>query len=162
LGQCRRDRHDGGWLGGAIAWHFAAMWLLVANGLGYLAYGILSGHLRRSLLPLSPAAVWRDLGLALRGRLEHRLGTYNAVQRLLYLGVIAAGILAVLSGLALWKPVQLQVLTGLFGGYEADRRVHFAAMAAITGFVVVHVVMVALVPSTLPPMVTGRAPRARP
>lgn len=147
----------GGWLGGALAWHFAAMWLLAGNGLAYVAYGIASGHFRRAFLPLSPAAVRRDLVSALSFSLPHRLGSYNAVQRLLYILVLLAGALAVASGLALWKPVQLQALTQLMGGYEAARRVHFAAMAGIVGFVAVHLALVILVPRTLPPMITGRA-----
>ena len=147
----------GGWLGGAIAWHLAAMWLLVANGLVYVAYGLIGGHFRRSFLPLSPTVVWADLRAALTFRLPHRLGHYNAVQRLLYVAVLLLGLLAVSSGLALWKPVQLHPLSLLFGGYEVTRRVHFVAMAGIVGFVVVHLLLVLLVPRTLPPMITGRA-----
>jgi len=147
----------GGWLGGAIAWHLAAMWLLVANGLLYVAYGLIGGHFRRSFLPISPGGVWRDLRAALTFRLGHRLGHYNAVQRLLYVAVLLCGLLAVLSGLALWKPVQLHPLSLLFGGYEVTRRVHFVAMAGIVGFVLVHLALVLLVPKTLVPMITGRA-----
>ena len=147
----------GGWLGGAIAWHLAAMWLLVANGLVYVAYGLIGGHFRRSFLPLSVSAVWADFKAALTFRLPHRLGHYNAVQRLLYVAVLLLGLLAVSSGLALWKPVQLHPLSLLFGGYEVTRRVHFVAMAGIVGFVVVHLLLVLLVPRTLPPMITGTA-----
>ena len=147
----------GGWLGGAIAWHFAVMWLLVANGLLYLVWGLVSGHFRRALLPLSAAAVRDDLRLAVGLRLPHRLGRYNAVQRLLYWAVLGCGVLVVASGLAIWKPVQLQELTALLGGYEAARYVHFAAMAGIVGFTLVHLLLVAIVPRTLPPMITGRA-----
>jgi thiosulfate reductase cytochrome b subunit len=147
----------GGWLGGAIAWHLAAMWLLVGNGLVYLAYGLISAHFRRSLLPVSPGAVGRDLVAALRLRLAHRSGEYNAVQRLMYLGVILAGLLAVASGLMLWKPVQFDAVLYPLGGYEVMRRVHFVAMAGIVGFVVVHLALVVMVPRTLPAMITGRA-----
>jgi thiosulfate reductase cytochrome b subunit len=147
----------GGWLGGAIAWHLAAMWLLVTNGLLYLGYGLAGGHFRRHFLPLSPASVWRDLRAALTFTLDHRLGHYNAVQRLLYVLVLLAGVLAVASGLALWKPVQLHPLSLLFGGYEITRRVHFVAMSGIVGFVMVHLALVLLVPRTLPPMITGTA-----
>ena len=148
----------GGWLGGAIAWHLAAMWLLVANGLLYATYGLIGGHFRRSFLPLSPVAVWQDTKAALRFKLGHRLGHYNAVQRLLYVAVLLAGVLAVASGLALWKPVQLNFLSNLFGGYEITRRVHFIAMSGIVGFVVVHLALVLLVPRTLPPIITGKLP----
>jgi thiosulfate reductase cytochrome b subunit len=147
----------GGWLGGAIAWHLAMLWVLVANAVIYVAYGVLSGRFGRMLLPLTPGLVWRDLVSALSLRLSHPAGTYNAVQRLAYVGVLMLGAVAVLSGLALWKPVQLQTLAGLLGGYEVARRIHFLAMAGIVGFVVLHLMLVALVPRTLVSMLTGRA-----
>lgn len=147
----------GGWLGGSIAWHLAAMWLLVGNGLVYLAYGLARGHFRRDFLPLTPRGVWTDLRAALAFHLPHDVGRYNAVQRLLYVVVLLLGALAVASGLSLWKPVQLQELAALLGGYEVARRIHFLAMSGIVGFVVVHLALVALVPRTLPPMITGRA-----
>lgn len=147
----------GGWLGGAIAWHLAAMWLLIASSLAYAAYGILSRHFARSLLPIRPAAVLHDLRAALAFRLAHTVGRYNAVQRLFYVVVLLLLALAVLSGLSLWKPVQFQGMAGLMGGYEAARRVHFVAMAGIVGFLIVHLALVAVVPSTLWAMVTGRA-----
>ena len=145
----------GGWLAGAIAWHFAAMWVLVINLLVYLVYGVVSGHFRRDLMPITPAGVWRDLKAALAFRLPHALGRYNAVQKLLYAGVILLIVVAVLSGLAIWKPVQLQELTWLMGGFEAARVVHFLAMAGIVGFFIVHILLVAIVPKTLPAMITG-------
>ncbi|MGF6918926.1 cytochrome b/b6 domain-containing protein [Paraburkholderia sp. 40] len=150
----------GGWLGGSIAWHFAAMWLLCANGLLYLAYGVASGHLRRKLLPVRARELARDAALALRLRLPHETGRYNAVQRALYLLVLLLGVLLVASGLSIWKPVQLSWLTALFGGFDFARRVHFVAMAGVVGFVVVHLLLVLLVPRTLPPMFTGRARRS--
>jgi thiosulfate reductase cytochrome b subunit len=146
----------GGWLAGALLWHFAAMWLLVVNGIVYVALGIATGRFRRKLLPIRPREVVGDLKSALQGRLAHDdLSVYNAVQRLLYLGVLLAGIVIVLSGLSIWKPVQMQELTALFGGYDAARYVHFFAMASIVGFVVVHVVMALLVPKSLRAMVRG-------
>ena len=147
----------GGWLGGAIAWHLAAMWLLAASGLVYLAYGIAGRHFMRSFLPIRPRDVWRDLKEALAFRLVHKLGAYNAVQRLFYIVVLLLAVLAVLSGLGLWKPVQFQTMVGLVGGYEVVRRIHFVAMAGIVGFLVVHLALVAIVPSTLWAMITGRA-----
>ncbi len=147
----------GGWLAGALLWHFAAMWLLVVNGLIYLALGFASGRFRRKLWPIRPADVLADGKAALTLSLAHNNpGVYNAVQRLLYVGVIAAGVLIVLSGLAIWKPVQLQELTALFGGYEASRYVHFFAMAAIVGFLLIHIVLAILVPRSLRAIVTGR------
>lgn len=147
----------GGWLGGALQWHFAAMWLLMANGIAYLAYGVLSGRIRTRFFPISPAEVVRDLRDALKGKLAHDdLANYNGVQKLFYVGVIAALIAVVLSGLAIWKPVQLWWLTMLFGGFQGARLVHFLAMAAIVGFLLVHVVMALLVPKTIRAMVFGR------
>src|SRR5262249_7300047 len=110
----------GGWLAGALLWHFAAMWLFVVNGLVYVALGVLTGRFRRKLLPIRPGEVVADVRAALTGQLAHDdLAVYNAVQKLLYLGVIIAGVVIVLSGLAIWKPVQLQELTALLGGYDA-------------------------------------------
>jgi thiosulfate reductase cytochrome b subunit len=147
----------GGWLAGALLWHFAAMWLLVVNGLVYLTLGIVTGRFRRKLLPIRPRQVAADLAAALTLRLSHDdVSVYNAVQKLLYVGVILAGIVIVLSGLALWKPVQLQELTALFGGYEAARYVHFFAMAAIVAFLIVHVALAILVPKSLRAMTIGR------
>src|SRR5687767_2951447 len=129
----------GGWLAGALQWHFAAMWLLAVNGLIYLAYGIFSGHLWRKLTPLSPAAVFRDLGAALRGKLAHDdLTVYNAAQRAAYFGVIVLLLLLVVSGLVLWKPVQFYSIGVLMGDYEGARYVHFFAMAALVLFVIAH------------------------
>ena len=147
----------GSWLGGAIAWHLAGMWLLVGNALAYFGYGLFGRHFMRSFLPLTPALFWRDLKEALTLRLKHRLGDYNAVQRAAYIVALVLGVLAVLSGLSLWKPVQLQWLASLLGGYEVARRVHFAAMAGLVAFIVLHLALVALVPRTLMAMITGRA-----
>src|SRR5260370_6095308 len=150
----------GGWLAGALQWHFAAMWLLVLNGLVYVCYGIISGHFRRKLLPLSPRAVLRDVRDALRGRLAHDdLSVYNAAQRAAYLALIVALIVMVLSGLAIWKPVQLYWLAMLMGDYEGARVVHFFAMAAGVPIVIVPVIMGILVPRTFPTMFTGRMRR---
>lgn len=147
----------GGWLGGAIQWHFAAMWVLVINGLIYLTLGLMTGRFRRKLLPITPSAVLADVKAALTFKLAHDdLSHYNAVQKLLYSGVILSGIIVVLSGLAIWKPVQFQELTMLFGGYDFARYVHFFAMAAIVGFLVVHVALALLVPKSLRAMIVGK------
>ena len=147
----------GGWLAGALLWHFAAMWLFVVNGLVYVVLGILTGRFRRKLLPIRPGDVVADMRAAFKGQLSHDdLAVYNAVQKLLYLGVIVAGVIVVLSGLAIWKPVQLQELTALLGGYEAARYVHFFAMAAIVGFLLIHIVMAFVVPKSLRAMIIGR------
>ena len=147
----------GGWLGGAIQWHFAAMWLLLANGIVYLALNLITGRMRAKFWPLSPRAVLADLAAALRGRLSHAdLSRYNAVQRAAYLFVILDTVVLVLSGLVLWKSVQFPLLRELLGGYEAARRVHFIGMAALGAFVAVHLAMVLLVPRSLLTMIRGR------
>jgi len=151
------DLTIGGWLGGALQVHFAAMWLLVINALIYIVYGIVSGHFRRNFLPLSPRAFWRDFNLALDGKLDHHIGTYNAVQRVAYVGVILAIIGVVVSGIAVWKPVQFQTLAALMGGYEGARVVHFLMMVAIVAFILLHLALVVAVPKTLWPMLWGRA-----
>jgi thiosulfate reductase cytochrome b subunit len=147
----------GQWLAGALLWHFAAMWLLAINGIVYITLGIVTGRFRRKLLPIRPRDVVNDLRAALRGKLAHDdLSVYNAVQRLLYLGVIVAGIVIVLSGLSIWKPVQLKYLTAFFGGYDFARYVHFFAMASIVGFLTVHVALALIVPKSLRAMIFGR------
>jgi thiosulfate reductase cytochrome b subunit len=147
----------GGWLGGALQWHFAAMWLLMVNGLIYLTLGLVTGRFRKKLLPISASGVVGDAKAALTGQLSHAdLTVYNQVQKLLYAGIIVVGIVIVLSGLAIWKPVQLQWLTALFGGYDVARYVHFFCMAAIVGFLVIHVALALLVPKSLRAMIIGR------
>jgi thiosulfate reductase cytochrome b subunit len=147
----------GGWLAGGLAWHFAAMWLLVVNGLVYVTLGLATGRFRAKLFPIRPREVLRDLAAALRGRLSHEdLAAYNAVQRLLYLGVICAGVVIVLSGVSIWKPVQFQDLAALFGGYERARYVHFFAMSTIVAFLALHIVLALIFPRSLRAMIIGR------
>ena len=146
----------GGWLGGALQWHFAAMWLLAANGLVYLMLNIASGRLFSKFFPLSVPAIMRDALAALRGQLSHAdPRQYNNVQRFAYLFVMLDIVLLVLSGLVLWKSVQFGFLRDLLGGYEFSRRIHFFAMAALVVFIAVHLVMVALVPRTLLTMLSS-------
>jgi thiosulfate reductase cytochrome b subunit len=147
----------GGWLGGALLWHFAAMWLLMLNGLAYLITGLATGRFRKKLLPITPSGVILDVRAALTFNLAHDdLSKYNYVQKLLYAGIIAVGIVIVLSGLSIWKPVQLQWLTALFGGYDVARYVHFICMSAIVLFLIVHVLLALLVPKSLRAMIIGR------
>ena len=152
-----RELALGGWLGGALQWHFAGMWLLGLNGLVYLALNVFSGRFARKFFPLRPSVIWSDLLAALRGRLSHADPRhYNGLQRVAYLGVILDLVLLVLSGLVLWKSVQFPLLRDLMGGYEVTRRIHFVAMATLVAFVAGHLLMVALVPRTLIAMVRGR------
>ncbi len=155
-----RFSHDitlGGWLGGALLWHFAAMWLLMINGLAYLITGVVSGRFRKKLLPITPSGVLHDVRAALTFKLGHDdLSVYNYVQRTLYAGIIVVGVLIVLSGLSMWKPVQLHWLVTLFGDYPTARYVHFFCMAAICAFLVIHVLLALLVPKSLRAMIIGR------
>ncbi len=147
----------GGWLGGALQWHFAAMWLLAINGIVYLLLNLLTGRARRKFFPLRPAEILHDFLQALKGKLQHAsLDHYNAVQKLAYLSVILDLILIVVSGLAVWKSVQLPLLRELMGGFDNARIVHFFAMTFLVLFIAVHIVMVALVPRTLLAMLRGR------
>lgn len=146
----------GGWLGGALQWHFAAMWLLFFNGVFYLTMGVATGRFTRKFLPLSASGVARDLRDALRGRLSHDdLSVYNALQRAAYVAAIADLALLVLSGLVIWKSVQFPLLREWLGGYDRARVVHFWAMAFLVAFFVVHVAMAALVPRSLLAMLRG-------
>src|ERR1700744_2085767 len=147
----------GGWLGAALLWPFAAMWLLMVNGLIYLVTGFATGRFRKKLLPITPGGVLSDIKAALTFKLAHDdLSKYNYVQKLLYAGIIVVGVVIVLSGLSIWKPVQLQWLTAVFGGYDTARYVHFFCMSLIVAFLVVHVALALLVPKSLRAMIIGR------
>lgn len=144
-------------LADGLKWHFAAMWVLALNGIVYLTYGIASGRFRRKLFPIRARELVRDIRAALNFQLGHAdISIYNAVQRLLYAGIIVVGVIVVLTGLAIWKPVQFQDLTMLFGDFDNARLIHFLAMAAIVGFLIIHVAMALLVPKSLRAMITGR------
>lgn len=152
-----KDVTLGGWLGGALQWHFAAMWVLAVNGTIYLLLNAATKRLSSKFFPLSAKLFVSDLLSALKGRLAHAdPRQYNTVQRVAYLFVMFDSVLLVLSGLVLWKSVQFPLLRVLLGGYEGARIIHFAAMAALVAFVAVHLVMVLLVPRTLVYMVRGR------
>lgn len=141
---------------GALQWHFAAMWLLMINGLCYLAYGIATGRFRRKLFPVRLGELIGTIQDALRFKLGHDdITHYNAVQKLLYIGVIAVIIVQVLSGFAVWKPIQLSELSALFFGFQGSRLVHFLGMVAIVGFLAVHVALALTVPKTIHAMITG-------
>src|SRR2546430_1033893 len=147
----------GGWLGGALLWHFAAMWPLMVNGLIYLATGLATGRFRRKLLPITPGGVVSDVKAALTFKLAHDdLTKYNYVQKLLYAGIIVVGVVIVLSGLSIWKPVQLHWLVMLFGDYAIARYVHFICMSLIVAFLIVHIALALLVPKSLRAMIIGR------
>ncbi len=140
----------GGWLGGAIQWHFAAMWLFVVNAMLYLGFNVLTGRLRARFMPLRFAEFTSDLFDLVRFRLSHaNLDVYNALQKVAYLSVIVAATVMICSGLAVWKPVQFPVLRTIMGDFDNSRVVHFFAMLYLVLFTLAHLTMVVLVPRTL-------------
>jgi thiosulfate reductase cytochrome b subunit len=146
----------GGEAQGALQWHFFGMWILMLNGLAYLIYGFVSGRFRRKLMPIRIRELLSDIGKALRFNLAHDdITRYNAVQKLLYAGVILVVVVQVISGLVVWKPMQFSELTVLFYDFQGARLVHFIGMAAIVGFLCVHVALALLVPKTIGAMLTG-------
>jgi thiosulfate reductase cytochrome b subunit len=146
----------GHWAQHGLQWHFFGMWIVALNGLAYVAYGFATGRFRRMLLPIRLHDLLAAINDALRLRLAHDDPTqYNAVQRVLYIGVILVAVLIVLSGLALWKPVQFSEFASLFYDFQTTRLVHFLCMTAIVLFLVVHVALALLVPHTLVAMITG-------
>ncbi|MDM2837603.1 cytochrome b/b6 domain-containing protein [Citrobacter sp. Cpo086] len=147
----------GGWLGGALQWHFAGMWLFTINGLIYLLFNLFSGRFKRRFFPLSLSGLFREILAAIRGKLLHEnIKDYNMIQKAAYLFVTIDSLLLVASGLVVWKSVQFSLLRELMGGYETARLIHFYAMSAIVCFVVIHLLMVMLVPRTLLAMIRGR------
>jgi Ni/Fe-hydrogenase b-type cytochrome subunit len=152
----------GGWLAGARSLHFALAWLLVVNGLAYLAYLLLSGEWRRRVF--RPV---RDTGGAARMVLHYLriarepppAGLYNPLQRLAYTAAVALIALQIVSGLAIYKPVQLSWLAAALGGYDSARFIHFAGLVLLALFTVGHVTMVLLHPRSLVEMLTGGARR---
>ena len=156
------DWRIGSWAAESLLWHFAFMWVLIINGAAYLLYGLISGRLRERLLPIRLPDIVHTIRDTLRFKVAHEdLTTYNAVQKLLYIVVILAGVSQVVTGVAIWKPVQFSWLIALMGGFQAARVYHFAGMAVIVGFLAVHVTLAVLVPSTLWAMLTGGPRLAR-
>jgi thiosulfate reductase cytochrome b subunit len=146
----------GKWAQYGLQWHFFGMWIFVLNGIAYLSYGIATGRFRRKLLPISIRELLATVADALRFRLSHDdLTHYNPVQKVLYLGVMSIGILIVITGLCLWKPVQFSELANLFGSFQNIRLIHFLCMSAIVAFILVHVTLALLVPRSLVAMLTG-------
>ena len=146
----------GKWAQYGLQWHFFGMWIFVLNGLVYLGYGIATGRFRQKLLPISARDVLVTVGAALRFRLRHDdLTVYNAVQKVLYLGVMLVGVVIATTGLCLWKPVQFSEVADLFGSFQTIRLIHFLCMAAIVAFILVHVTLALLVPQSLVAMLTG-------
>jgi thiosulfate reductase cytochrome b subunit len=152
----------GDWAAPSLQWHFAGMWLLVLNGLAYLLYGVVTDRLRERLLPIRIDELFQTVRDTLHFKIEHHdLTVYNAVQKLLYIIVVLAGISQVVTGLCIWKPIQFSFAVALLGGFQAARIEHFVGMSVIVGFLVVHVALSLLVPRTLWAMLSG-GPRLPP
>jgi len=153
----------GGWLAGARHWHFAFAWLFVANAVVYFAYLFASGEWRRRLFfPRRDARnAWGTVlhDLRLRKEAPPPIGLYNGMQRLTYTAVLAMAPLTVLSGLAMYKPVQLPRLTAILGGYDFARVIHLGVLVALALFTAIHVIQVLLHPRTLADMTVGRVER---
>jgi thiosulfate reductase cytochrome b subunit len=146
----------GSWAAESLLWHFAFMWVLMLNGLAFLAYGIFTGRFRERWLPIRVKDIVETVRDTLHFKIAHEdLTVYNAVQKLLYFVAVAAGVSQVVSGFAIWKPVQLSWLVALLGGFQGARVVHFVGMAVLVGFLVVHVALSVLVPRTLWAMLSG-------
>ena len=146
----------GSWAAESLLWHFAGMWLLAINGLAYILYGTLTGRFRERLIPITFADLVQTVRETLHLKIVHDdISKYNAVQKLLYIVVICAGISQVITGLAIWKPIQFSPLLSILGGFQAARIEHFIGMSVIVGFLLVHVALALLVPSTLRAMLTG-------
>ncbi|HEX2646273.1 MAG TPA: cytochrome b/b6 domain-containing protein [Candidatus Dormibacteraeota bacterium] len=149
----------GGWLAGALNWHFALMWPLVAFGLLYLGYLVKSGEWRALIFrPRDARGALEMAKYYLRLRPDHPpQGKHNPLQKLAYTGVLGLGVLAVLTGLAIYKPTQLSWLAALFGGFQAARYRHFWIVWLFVAFTVTHVILVfAVDPASLRAMLTGR------
>ncbi len=147
----------GGWLGGALLWHFAFMWLLALNGAFYLGLNFSTGRMWKKFSPIKPKELIADVLQTLTGKLSHAdLSKYNAIQKIAYLSAIVDLMLLVISGLAIWKSVQFPLLRDMMGGFDNARIVHFVAMSYIIFFIAIHLFMVALVPKTLLIMIRGK------
>ena len=137
-------------------WHLALMWIFVTASLAYLIFGIFSGHFRRHFIWASRARLYADIKKALTFKLKYQPHSYNAIQRIAYSVVCILIVVLVLSGLALWQPVQFQVLTLLMGDYENTRTIHFVATSLLVSFMLIHLSMALAFPRAIWAMITGK------
>jgi thiosulfate reductase cytochrome b subunit len=146
----------GTWAAPSLLWHFSGMWLLAVNGLCYVFYGIVTGRLRQRMLPIKFGELVQTVRATLHFKIEHDdLTVYNAVQKLLYIVVILAGLSQVVTGILIWKPIQFSGSVAVLGGFQAVRLEHFLGMSVIVGFLIIHVALSLLVPQTLWAMLSG-------
>ena len=136
----------GGWLGGALQWHFTFMWFFVASGALYVAYQVISGHYRTMLFtPRDIPGVWpMARHYFFFGPKPPATGQYNPLQKLAYTSTIGLGVLSLLTGIVLYKPAQFSWLAFLFGGFHLTRGWHFFAMCGFLAFIPGHLIMVLL------------------
>jgi Ni/Fe-hydrogenase b-type cytochrome subunit len=136
----------GGWLGGALRWHFTFMWIFVATGILYLVYQFLSGHYKTVLfVPRDVPGVWpMARHYFLFGPKPAVTSQYNPLQKLAYTSTVFFGVASVLTGVVIYKPVQFSWLAWLMGGFHLARVWHFAAMCGFLAFIPGHLIMVAL------------------
>jgi thiosulfate reductase cytochrome b subunit len=136
----------GGWLGGALQWHFTFMWIFAATGIFYVISQVLSGHFRTVLFTFADVrGVWPMVRhYFLFGPKPAATGQYNALQKLAYTSTLAFGALSLATGAVMYKPVQLSGVAWMFGGYHTARLLHFLAMCGFLSFIPGHLIMVAL------------------
>lgn len=147
----------GGDLPGALQWHFSAMWLLAFNGIVAVASLLATGRFKRLYIPVHTTQLWRELRALMSGRVEHQVtNERSALQKIAYMGVILLLLLEIMSGLSIWKPVQLHWLTTCLGGYESARRVHFVVMGLLAAFVTGHMILAFAAPRLLLAMLGRR------
>jgi Ni/Fe-hydrogenase b-type cytochrome subunit len=134
----------GGWLGGALQWHLTFMWIYIATGLFYLGYQIFGRRYRQVLFVSSDVkGVWpMARHYFFFGPKPAETQTYNPLQKMAYTSAIGLGVISVLTGLAIWKPVQFSGLAWLMGGFHRARVWHFLVMWALAFFVIGHLIMV--------------------
>ena len=128
-----------------MGWHFALMWIFAVNGVAYVTYTWLSGEWRE-LLPNRHSFVEAiqvtlfDLGLR---KTHPPQGKFNAAQKIAYTGIVILGAGSLITGAAIYKPIQISWLTAILGGYDTARLEHFILMLSYCAFFLVHVAQVA-------------------
>ncbi|MDX2039072.1 MAG: cytochrome b/b6 domain-containing protein [Isosphaeraceae bacterium] len=124
-----------------MAWHFSALWIFALNGLAYVIYTAASGEWKHLVPNLSTPrdalhVVLHDLGIRKEPLPRAK---FNGAQRIAYTGVVMMGAGSILSGIAIYKPVQFDWLRSLLGGYEAARLIHFLLTLGYVAFFVIHI-----------------------
>ncbi len=134
----------GEWLAGALRWHFAVMWPYTINGLAFLLLLLFTQEGKHYRITRADFSGAKEMILHPVRTFHHPpgVGKFNPLQKFAYNAVVLSGVLSVLTGLAILKPVQLQWLTWLFGGYQPSRFLHFLVMLFLIVFMIGHFLMV--------------------